>query len=86
MYNTSPLGPNNSHKILYGEVVLTVPPVIFTPRDPWIPLEQSIDSVVDAFNSIDNGSGSFIVTEPRSSSIAFPEASVHNPLSFIFTE
>ena len=38
---------------------------MLTPRDPLIPEVQSIDSVVEAFNSIDNGSGSLIVTEPK---------------------
>ena len=67
-------------------VALTVPPVMLTPNDPWIPAEQSIDSVVDAFNSIDKGSGSFITAEPKFNSIMLPELSVHNPLSLMMTE
>ena len=51
-----------------------------------MPAVQSIASVVVAFNSIVNGSGSFIVTVPKFNSTGFPEASKQSPLSLILTE
>ena len=63
-----------------------VPPPIMTDREPWIPSEQLISSVLAEFIPIISGSGSAIVTDPRFYSIVFPALSVHSPLSFIFTE
>ena len=85
MYNISPAAPVSCHKILYGVVPLTVPPETLTPKEPLIPAEQSIASVVEAFKSIVKGSGSLIVNDPKSNSTGRPPRSVQPLLSLTLT-